>query len=272
MNGFILLSAGGGAAAFLEKTLAILKTYYPMLLQGAVTTVQIAILSTVIGFIIGLLIGVVKTIPLPKKGNALRRLLQKFINFLLSVYVEVFRGTPMMIQAVMIFYGYAYINGTNLPPMLAAFIIVSINTGAYMAEVVRGGIESIDKGQFEGAHAIGMSHTQTMFKVILPQTVRNILPATGNEFIINLKDTSVLNVISITELFFQTKSVATTTYAAFPTYTIAAVCYLILTFTTSRILRLVEKKMGTRGSYKLNSTRRSRLMTDADAQTEEVAV
>jgi putative lysine transport system permease protein len=266
-----LLSAGG-ASLFFDKTFAILKEYYPLLLQGAVTTVQIAILSTIIGFVIGLMIGVVKTIPMPQKGRTPRKLLQKFINFLLSVYIEVFRGTPMMIQAVMIFYGYSYITGRKLAPMLAAFIIVSINTGAYMAEVVRGGIESIDRGQFEGAHAIGMSHTQTMLKVILPQTVRNILPATGNEFIINLKDTSVLNVISITELFFQTKTVATTTFAAFPTYTIAAVLYLILTFTTSRLLRLVEKKMGTRGSYKLNTTRRSRLMEQETGEAKEVAV
>jgi putative lysine transport system permease protein len=133
--------------------------------------------------------------------------------------------------------------------MAAGIVVVSINTGAYMAEIVRGGIESIDKGQFEAAHAIGMTHGQTMLKIILPQAIRNILPATGNEFVINIKDTSVLNVISVTELFFASKSIAGTYMAYFETFTVTCVVYLVLTFTVTRILRALEKRMDGPSSY-----------------------
>lgn len=112
-----------------------------------------------------------------------------------------------------------------------------------MSEIVRGGIVSIDKGQFEAAQAIGMSHAQTMFNVILPQVIRNILPATGNEFVVNIKDTSVLNVISVSELFFQTKSIAGNNFKYFESFSVACIIYLVLTFTITRILRAIERKL-----------------------------
>ena len=124
------------------------------------------------------------------------------------MYIEFFRGTPMIVQAMVIYYGSALAFGIDMDRTTAAIFIVSINTGAYMAEIVRGGVISIEKGQFEAAQAIGMNHIQTMWNVVLPQVIRNILPATGNQFIINIKDTSVLNVIGVTELYFQTKTVA----------------------------------------------------------------
>ncbi|MFR6425235.1 MAG: amino acid ABC transporter permease [Oscillospiraceae bacterium] len=121
----------------------------------------------------------------------------------LPIYVEIFRGTPMMVQAMVIYWGYAFASGgSTLPLIPSGILIVSINTGAYMAEIVRGGIISIDRGQFEGAMSIGMTHAQTMFKVIIPQVMRNILPSVSNEFVINIKDTSVLNVIGVTELYY----------------------------------------------------------------------
>ena len=134
---------------------------------------------------------------------------------ILIIYIEFFRGTPMIVQAMVIFYGSALAFGIDMDRTVAAIFIVSINTGAYMAEIVRGGVISIDKGQFEAAQAIGMNHVQTMLHVVLPQVIRNILPATGNQFIINIKDTSVLNVIGVTELFFQTKSVAGNNFQIF---------------------------------------------------------
>lgn len=167
----------------------------------------------------------------------------KCINAILNVYVEVFRGTPMIVQATVIYYGSAQALGLDMDRLTAAFLIVSINTGAYMAEIVRGGIVSIDKGQFEAAHAVGMNHMQTMVNVVLPQVIRNILPATGNEFVINIKDTSVLNVISVTELFFQTKSIVGNNYKYFETFFIASVIYFVMTFTVTRILRYMEKKI-----------------------------
>lgn len=136
--------------------------------------------------------------------------------------------------------------------MLAAFIIVSVNTGAYMAEIVRGGILSVDQGQYEAAKAIGMNHVQTMVYVVLPQAIRNILPATGNEFIINIKDTSVLNVIGVSELFFQTATVSGINFMYFETFFIASAIYLMLTFTITRVLRLLEAKMDGKKNYSLN--------------------
>lgn len=127
--------------------------------------------------------------------------------------------------------------------------IVSINTGAYMAEIVRGGIISVSKGQFEGAHAIGMTHAQTMFYVVIPQVLRNILPSVANEFVINIKDTSVLNVIGFTELYFVAYTINSINYQTFATYLLVAIIYFVLTFTITRILRLIEKKMDGKKNY-----------------------
>ncbi len=135
--------------------------------------------------------------------------------------------------------------------LVAGLIIVSVNTGAYMAEIVRGGIISVDKGQFEGAEAIGMTHFQTMTNVVLPQALRNIMPSVANEFVINIKDTSVLNVIGFTELFFYAKSIVFNTYATFETYLIVAVIYFVLTFSITRVLRLAEKKMDGKENYRI---------------------
>lgn len=209
--------------------------------QAAGMTLFISIIGTFIGTFIGLMIGVFRTSK--KSANLAMSLLQTVIGWLINIYVEIFRGTPMIVQAMVIYYGSAQFLDISLDKTLAALLIVSINTGAYMSEIVRGGIFAVDKGQFEAASALGMSHGQTMRKIVLPQVIRNILPATGNEFVINIKDTSVLNVISITELFFQGNTVAQQNYQYFQTFTIIAAIYFVLTFTVTRILRLVEKKL-----------------------------
>lgn len=219
----------------------IIVNYWPMFLRGAGVTLLISIVGTIIGLIIGLIIGTVRTIPMP--DNAIKRVILKIVNGILTVYVEVFRGTPMIVQAMVIYYGSLMLFNIDMDRMFAAFFIVSINTGAYMAEIVRGGIISIDKGQFEAAHAIGMNHIKTMLHVVLPQVIRNILPATGNEFVVNIKDTSVLNVISVTELFFQTSSVTGNVYRFFEPFLVACIIYLIMTLSITRILRMLEKKL-----------------------------
>lgn len=156
----------------------------------------------------------------------------------------------MMVQAMVIFWGFALINnGVTLNVVFAGLFIVSINTGAYMAEIVRGGIISVSKGQFEGAHAIGMTHAQTMFYVVIPQVLRNILPSVANEFVINIKDTSVLNVIGFTELYFVAYTINSINYQTFATYLLVAIIYFVLTFTITRILRLIEKKMDGKKNY-----------------------
>ncbi|MBZ5750087.1 amino acid ABC transporter permease [Metabacillus rhizolycopersici] len=234
----------------IEWIVKIIVENWPMFLRGAGITLLIALIGTVFGAIIGLLAGVIRTIPKPEKGA--KRAFLKIINVILSIYIEFFRGTPMIVQAMVIFYGSALAFGLDMNPLTAAIFIVSINTGAYMAEFVRGGVLSIDKGQFEAAHALGMNHIQTMFNVVLPQVIRNILPATGNQFVINIKDTSVLNVISVTELFFQTKSIAGNNFRYFESFFVACVIYFVLTFTVTIILRLIEKKLDGPDNYTMN--------------------
>lgn len=226
---------------FLEWIAYILNHYGNWFLKGTVVTLLIALLGTVIGFLIGLGLGSVKTIPVSR--SKFKKILMSIVNATITCYVEVFRGTPMMVQAIVLYFGMQEFMGINFSPTVAGIIIVSINTGAYMVEVVRGGIESIDSGQMEAAKSIGMTHGQAMLNVILPQTIRNILPATGNEFIINIKDTSVLNVISVTELFFVTKSIKGAIFRTYETFIVAAVIYLVLTLTVTRILKALEKHM-----------------------------
>ena len=231
----------------LEWIIRILENNWPMFLRGAGVTLWISVVGTILGTIIGLIVGVIRTIPVPEKGA--KKGVLRVVNWLLSAYIEFFRGTPMIVQAMVIYYGSALAFEIDIDRIAAALFIVSINTGAYMSEIVRGGIISVDKGQFEAAQAIGMNHFQTMTNVVLPQVVRNILPATGNEFVINIKDTSVLNVISVSELFFQTKTVAGNNFRYFETFFITCILYFVMTFTITRILSYIEVKLDGPDNY-----------------------
>ena len=227
--------------SFFDWIVKFISEYWFQFLNGTKNTLIMALTGTIAGFLIGLLIAVIRTIPVSENDSRFKKITFKVINFLLSAYVEIIRGTPMLVQALIIHY--SLFVPMRVPSMLSAIIIISFNTGAYMAEIVRGGIISVDKGQFEGAHAIGMSHFQTMIYVVLPQAIRNIMPSIGNEFVVNIKDSSVLSVIAITELMFAAKQ-AGGAYAKFvPAYVICAVIYFILTFTVTRLLRLAERKL-----------------------------
>lgn len=231
---------------FWQWVVYILKDNWQMLLRGTLVTLYLAIIGTIVGLIIGLVIGSIRTIPLNSNGTktvTMRSSLLRVLNFILSAYVEIFRGTPMMVQAMFIYYSSAAVFGIDFQPLTAGLIIISLNTGAYMTEIVRGGIQSLNIGQTEGAKAIGMNHWQTMRYVVVPQTLRNILPSIGNEFVINIKDSSVLNVISVGELFYATKSAVGGNYRYAEGFFITAVIYFVLTFTFTRVLRLVEKRM-----------------------------
>ena len=225
------------------RIMYILEQYSGSFVRGAANTMIIALISTFIGCIIGFVVGIIQTIPTDRKKNPIKWFFVGIIIFILNVYVEVFRGTPMMAQAMFIYFGSATLFNINMGMWQAAFFIVSINTGAYMAETVRGGILSIDPGQTEGAKAIGMNHVQTMTNVILPQALRNIMPQIGNNLIINIKDTCVLSTIGIVELFYTTKGIAGALYTYFEAFAIAMVIYFVLTFACSRILRFWENKM-----------------------------
>jgi len=228
----------------------IIKDYYKWILEGVGYTMLVALIGTLVGLGIGILIGIFRTMPTPK--NKFLKVLKKIADVILSAYVEVFRCTPMMVQAMVIFWGFALLNdGQTLNVTVSALIIVSINTGAYMAEIVRGGIISIDQGQFEAAHAIGMSHSKTMFYVVIPQALRNILPSVSNEFVINIKDTSVLNVIGFAELFFQAKTIVKINYETFATYLLVAAIYFVLTYSITLLLRFIERKMDGKKNYKV---------------------
>lgn len=229
---------------FLERIVYLLQQYGTSYLKGAGTTLVIALVSTFVGCVIGFAVGIVQTIPSdPKRDSVVKRVLLKIVKIIMKAYVELFRGTPMIVQAVFIYYGMAQVFGIQLGMWSAAFFVVSINTGAYMAESVRGGIISVDPGQMEGAKAIGMTHFQAMIHVILPQAFRNIIPQIGNNFIINIKDTSVLSIISIVDLFFVHKSVAGALYTYFESATIVMCIYLTMTLVSSRLLLLWEKKL-----------------------------
>lgn len=214
----------------------------------------LALVGTLFGCIIGFLVGIVQTIPIDRNDSTAKKILVKIVKFILACYVEFFRGTPMMAQAMFIYFGSAYLFNINMSMWFAAIFIVSINTGAYMAETVRGGILSIDPGQTEGAKAIGMTHVQTMIHVILPQALRNIMPQIGNNLIINIKDSCVLSVIGVAELLYKTKSAAGALYMNFETYTITMIVYFIMTFTCSRILRWLENRMDGSDNYDLATT------------------
>lgn len=246
--------------SFFRDVLNIITKYYPQLLAGVGNTMLIALTGTVAGLVIGLLTGIVRTTA-PSK-NPVLHVLQKILNAIIAVYVEVFRGTPMMVQSMVIYWGYAYATGgSTLPLVPSGILIVSINTGAYMAEIVRGGIISVDRGQFEGAMSIGMTHSQTMFKVIIPQVMRNILPSVSNEFVINIKDTSVLNVIGVTELYYFAGIIKRQNFQTFQTYLVVCVLYFILTFAVTRLLRFAEKKLNGKDSYTIFGSQ-----TDVDAE------
>ena len=230
-------------STFFEWIPFLWKEYSPLLLKGAWTSLYLAFLGTAIGFLVGLLVAIIRTIPDPPKTKRIRYWLLRFVKFLCVAYIEVFRGTPLMVQAMVIYYGLMRFASIKLPLIVASMLIVGINTGAYMAEIMRSGIISIDKGQTEAAVSLGMSHWQTMKAVILPQAIRNVLPSVGNELVVNVKDTSVLNVIAVSELFFVAKSASGTYLKYFEVYTIVAVMYLVMTMFLSRVLTKLEKKM-----------------------------
>lgn len=232
----------------------LLEVYWKAYLSDLGNTLLLALVATVIGCLIGLVCGILNTIPYTKRDPFIKRFILKLIRVIVRVYVEVFRGTPMVLQAVFIFYGLPYFSNNQYrfdSLWAAAILIVSINTGAYMAESVRGGIISIDPGQTEGAKAIGMNHYQTMTSIILPQALRNIMPQIGNNFIINVKDTSVMFIIGFTEFFARHRYIVGLNNMYFPSATIEMIGYLAVTLTASFLLRWVEQRMDGADSYEL---------------------
>lgn len=216
-------------------------------LRGTIMTVLLALVGTVIGLFIGFIVALIRTAP--ESQNFLLNAIMLVLKGISNIYIQVIRGTPMMVQAILFYYGTKQFFDIDISSMISAFIIISVNTGAYMAETVRAGINSIDKGQTEAAKALGMNHFQTMRYVILPQTFRNIIPNVGNEFIVNIKDSSVLNVIQVNELFFETRTIISNNLSMFETYLITSIIYLALTLSVTGLLRLLEQRLKGDDSY-----------------------
>ncbi len=230
--------------------------YSGLYLSGVGNTLLLALSATFIGCVIGFVCGVLNTIPCSKNDSGVKKFFVGLVRVLVRVYVEVFRGTPMVLQAVFIYYGLPYftdnaVKFSGIWP--AALLVVSVNTGAYMAESVRGGIISIPVGQTEGAKAIGMTHVQTMVNVILPQALRNIMPQIGNNFIINVKDTSVMFIIGFPDFFAAHRAAVGASYLYFPSATVEMLGYLTMTLIASFLLRRLERRLDGDGSYELAS-------------------
>ena len=218
---------------------------WKQILSGLGITVLLAVVGTAAGFVLSLMLVLTGTLKVDKKRDRWFVKLLKRVGFgFYMTYTTIFRGTPMMVQAIIIFYGIARADFTFWDPLVAGLVVISLNTTAYIAEVIRGSVNAIDKGQMEAGRSIGLPYFKVLLLVIYPQAIKNSIPAIGNEFIVNLKDSSVLNVIGVTELFKVGKEIQGKTFDYISAYTIVAVCYLILTVATSFLVRWLEKRQG----------------------------
>lgn len=224
--------------------------YKDMFVQGLLITLYIAVVGTIIGFVLGYLVGIVQDMKINKEDNIVKRVLMRLLKAICVVYVEIFRGTPMIVQGMIVYYGLLQAD-VKITPIAAGILVTVLNTGAYMAETVRGGINSIDKGQKEGAWSLGMSPMLTMILVVLPQAFKNVVPEMVNTFLTNLKMTSVLNVIGVSELFLVAKTAGGTYYKYFEAYLVIAVIYFIICFVLNRVFLALEKKFGDKSAYVL---------------------
>lgn len=212
--------------------------YGSLFLEGVITTLGLSLMGTVIGFILALFLVFLRLQSANKRDKKSVTFLKKIAVSFAKGYITLFRGTPMIVQASFFWYGLGLFGNA----LICGLVVVSLNTAAYIAEILRGSINSVDKGQTEASRSLGLSHIQTMKNVILPQAIQNSMPAIGNEFVINVKDTAVLSVIGIFELFNQTTKIAGIHYRQLEAYLVVALIYLVLTYTITKFLQKIEKR------------------------------
>lgn len=206
-----------------------------LLLKGIQNTIEIAVFGLIIGIVLGTIIALVKVAP---KYKLIMRILDKIC----SIYVALFRGTPMVVQLLIAYYvllpllGIKGVNALNV-----GIIVFGMNSGAYVSEIMRGGINSVDKGQIEAGRAVGLSYPITMIKIVIPQAVKNIVPTLGNEFITLIKETSVVSFITVYDLYTVMKAIAGKTYDSIMPYLFMAVIYIVLVLIITLLIKLVEK-------------------------------
>lgn len=233
-----------------EWMIFLAKKYFSMFLEGTWLTLYIAVIGTILGFVLGYVIGIIQDAKISQGDNIIKKTMLRLVKAIASIYVEIFRDTPMIVQAMIVYHGLRQ-SGVNISPIAAGILVTVLNTGAYMAETVRAGIGSIELGQREGAWAMGMSPMKTMFYVILPQAFKNIIPEMANTFLTNLKMTSVLNVIAVQELFMAAKTVGGNYYKYFEAYLVIAMIFFVLCFSFNRLFAFLEKKLKGRSDYVL---------------------
>lgn len=234
----------------LEWMIFLAQKYASMFIKGTWLTLEIAVIGTLVGFVLGYIVGLVNDAKISEGDNVFKKLLMRLLKIIFTVYVEIFRDTPMIVQAMIVYYGIKML-GVEMTPVFAGIVVTLLNTGAYMGETVRAGIGSIDMGQREGAWAMGMSPFKTMLYVVLPQAFKNIILEMANTFLTNLKMTSVLNVIAVQELFMAAKTVGGNYYKYFESYLVIAVIYFVLCFVFDKIFKFIEKKMQGKTDYAL---------------------
>lgn len=212
--------------------------YYLSYIQGAGVTILISFMALLFGFIVGLVACVCKI----SKNIILR--------WIANIYIEIIRDTPLLVQVMIMAYGFPMILGVKYPTMFgyddtftAAVMAMILNSGAYIAEILRSGISSVDKGQMEASRSLGLTYLQSMRYVIVPQAVKNILPALANEFISLVKESAIVAFVGVTDIMFVAISVKNSTYNGFGPYLFAALIYFVITFTLSKLVGLLEKKM-----------------------------
>lgn len=202
----------------------------PLLLMGAVITVQITAISVAIGVVIGLVVGVARISEV------------RLLRLLAICYIDFLRGTPLLVQIFLIYFALPVLTGQRIDPFIAAITACGINSGAYIAEIFRSGIQSIDKGQMEAGRSLGMTWVQTMRYIVLPQAVKRVIPQVGNEFIALLKDSSLVSVIGFEELTRSGQLIIARTYASLEIWACVAIIYLVMTLTISRFVAFLEKR------------------------------
>lgn len=202
----------------------------PILLQGAVITIQITVMAVGCGFFIGMIAAL---------ANLSRF---KIVRLLVKCYVELFRGTPLLVQIFMIYFALPMVIGQSINPYVAAVTACSINSGAYVSEIFRAGIQSIDKGQMEAGRSLGLTWAQTMRYIVMPQAFKAIIPPLGNEFIAMMKDTSLVSVIGFEELTRRGQLIIARTYGSFEIWTVVAIIYLIMTLSISQLVAFLERR------------------------------
>ncbi|EHL15703.1 hypothetical protein HMPREF9629_01674 [Peptoanaerobacter stomatis] len=213
--------------------------YSKIFLQGTYYTVGLSFVSVLIGTLIGLILALFRL----ADSKTMNFMVAKILNFIAALYVEVIRGTPLLVQIFLVKLGSYQIFNLDLPDIAIGIIAVSINSGAYVCEVIRSGIQAVDKGQMEAGRSLGMTYKMTMRLVILPQAVKNILPALCNEFVTVIKETSIVSYIGVTDLFYASKSIGSMTYDTLTPLFIIALIYLFITFTLSKLVRLLERRL-----------------------------